>query len=272
MNYLCVFDLDDTLLSADKTVSVENLEALRKLRDLDVGISIATGRSIFMTGLYIELLSLNIPVITCNGAVLVSADRMHVIYENPIEKSLITRLFIYLLEQRSDFIAYTNQTVYYSKDSIRVNIFKGYNQTVPAAIQAPLQMFSLWNFKKENPDIVKILLYSPTPEQESYLKGMNGLEVLSSGENFLDIMQAGSTKGNAVRALGRYMDIPVENIAVFGDNENDVSMFACGALGIAMANSRDDIKRKARFVTGSNLESGVAAGIYKYVLPYFGMG
>ena len=88
--------------------------------------------------------------------------------------------------------------------------------------------------------------------------------------DFSYIMQDGSTKGNAVLSLAKHLGIPIENVAVFGDNENDLSMFACGAISVAMGNSRDRIKESASYVTGSNRESGVAQAIESYVLPLFG--
>lgn len=271
MKYLCVFDLDDTLLSHDKTISSENIKALEKLRELDIGITIATGRSPFLIGKYVDLLSLTLPVIACNGGMIVTYDNKSVIYENPIQTDLLNTLLKYLLEQKSDFVAYTAKKVYYSPGSNHVKMFRDYNSTVPEYRRAPLQELSCSDLDKILPNIDKILLYDPTPEQISNIMSIPSLEVLSSADRVLDIMQDGSTKGNAVLCLGKYLNIPIQNIAVFGDNDNDVSMFSCGAIGISMGNSRDDVKERAMYVTGTNLESGVAKGIYQYVLPHFGI-
>jgi len=77
-------------------------------------------------------------------------------------------------------------------------------------------------------------------------------------------------------ALGRLRDLDIGITIATGRSPfmtgKYVGMFTCGALGIAMGNSRDNIKAKARYVTGTCSESGVAQGIYKYVLPYFGLG
>src|SRR5665647_2402873 len=139
MKYLCVFDLDDTLLSPDNSISSENRIALRKLRDLDVGITIATGRSPFMTGKYVDMLSLSLPVICCNGGMLIKSDNSGIIWENPIHQQTLRILLRYLLDQRADFLAYTGKMVYYAHESVRVNIFREYNKTVPHDAQAPLQ-------------------------------------------------------------------------------------------------------------------------------------
>ena len=271
MKYLCVFDLDDTLLSPDNSISPENIEALQKLRDLDVGITIATGRSPFMTGKYVDMLALSLPVICCNGGMLIKPDNSGIIWENPLHPQTLSTLLLYLLDQRADFLAYTGKTVYFAHESVRINIFREYLKTIPPAAQAPLQEFTYADLNAIPVGINKVLLAWPTPEQCAHVKGIPGLEAVFSGPTAFDIMQDGSTKGNGILALSKYTGIPVDNIAVFGDSENDISMFTCGALGIAMGHSPEKIKAKARYVTGTNVESGVAQGIYKYVLPYFGL-
>lgn len=271
MKYLCIFDMDETLLSPDKSISPENEEALRELSDLDVGITVATGRSPFFIRKQIEMLSIKLPVIACNGGMIVNSDNTRIIWENPIEKQSLKALFHYFWDQQADFLAYSGQMVYFTPGSYRVGMFHEYNRTVPLLLQVPLKEFSRADLELPLPDINKILLYNPKDEQVEYLRKIPGLEVVFSMNKSLDIMQAGSTKGRAVLTLGSYLGIPAENIAVFGDNENDISMFTSGALGIAMGNSSEEVKQKARYVTGTNSESGVAQGIYKYVLPYFGL-
>lgn len=301
MKYLCVFDMDNTLLSPDKTISPENKASISTLRDLGIGVTIATGRSPFLTGKHAAELAITLPVITCNGGMLITfpgfndaksentdsgntdskdTDSMisgsrnaksEIIWENPIHETILRNLLHYLLEQRADFLAYSGHTVYFTRGSIAVNMFREHNRTSPAEFRAPLSEFTYADLDKPMPDICKVLLYSPTAVQDTYIRSIPGLEAAASTAKSLDIMQSGSTKGSGILSLSKYLDIPPQNIAVFGDNENDVSMFTCGALGIAMGNSTEEIKQKTRYITGTNAESGVAQGIYKFVLPYFGV-
>jgi hydroxymethylpyrimidine pyrophosphatase-like HAD family hydrolase len=44
----------------------------------------------------------------------------------------------------------------------------------------------------------------------------------------------------------------------FGDNYNDLEMLAQCGLGVAVANAREEVKQKAKHVTLSNTEHGVA--------------
>ena len=272
MKYLCVFDLDDTLLSPDNGISSDNWAALKLLGELDIGITIATGRSPFMTGKYIDMLSLSLPIICCNGGMLISPDISGIIWENPIRQQTLSLLLRYLLDQQADFLAYTSKAVYFASESVRVNMFRESSGNILPRVRVPLHEFTYADLDSIPSGIDKVLLACPTPEQCAFVKSIPGLEAVFSGPTSFDIMQEGSTKGSGVLALSKYTGIPVGNIAVFGDSENDITMFTCGALGIAMGNSRDNIKAKARYVTGMCSESGVAQGIYKYVLPYFGLG
>src|SRR5665647_2765867 len=161
MKYLCVFDLDDTLLSPDNSISSENRIALRKLRDLDVGITIATGRSPFMIGKYVDMLALSLPVICCNGGLLIQADNSEIIWENPIHPQTLLTLLRYLHDQQADFLAYSGKAVYYAHESVRVNLFREYNKTIPTAAQAPLQEFTQTDLDVIPEGIYKVLLAWP---------------------------------------------------------------------------------------------------------------
>lgn len=267
--------MDETLLSPDKSISAENIAALHKLTEMGVGISIATGRSHFLIRKYTELLSLSLPVITCNGGILFSPQNAEIIWKSTIDEGVLRNLLSYLFEQQADFLAYSDQMVYFPRGSERISIFHNYNKTVPADRQAPLQEITAEYINgvsnQSLSGVAKILLYNTSADEAAYLKSQSGLEVVASMEKCLDIMKKDTTKGNALVALAELLEIPLQNIAAFGDNENDISMFTSGVLGIAMGNSSAAIREKARCVTGTNSESGVAQGIYKFVLPYFGL-
>ena len=270
MKHLLVFDMDETLLDPKKNVTPENLSAIERLRELDIGFTIATGRSHLMTGRYIDELRVNLPIIACNGGILAAPLQHSVAWANPFHKDQQALLFQYLFDAKTDFVAYTSDMVYYAENSVRVEAFRKYNVTASERWQVPLQPISSSSTQELALDFVKILLYFPTQEQNHYLRGVPGLEVLSSGVNFLDIMSEGSTKGTAVKALSKHLSIPIENIAVFGDHENDISMFRSGALAIAMGNAQEIAKKEAHYITSANTESGVAKAIIDYVLPKFG--
>ena len=50
-----------------------------------------------------------------------------------------------------------------------------------------------------------------------------------------------------------------------GDGHNDLSMLVSAGVGIAMANSPDEVNAKADWVTGDNDSDGVAAALRRFI-------
>ena len=87
-----------------------------------------------------------------------------------------------------------------------------------------------------------------------------------SQKYYLDVTHPQANKGVGVRRLAALMGVPMDEIAVIGDGGNDVAMFQQSGLSIAMGNASDEVKKHARFVTGSNDEDGFADAVEKYIL------
>jgi Cof subfamily protein (haloacid dehalogenase superfamily) len=93
-----------------------------------------------------------------------------------------------------------------------------------------------------------------------------GASVSRSQPYYLDITHPQANKGAAVQNMAALMDVPMSEVAVIGDNYNDLAMFAQSDFSIAMGNAPDDVKKKARFVTASNEADGLAEAIHRYIL------
>src|SRR5690606_21610872 len=85
----------------------------------------------------------------------------------------------------------------------------------------------------------------------------NELVVLRSGDEFIDIMHPDASKGNALRVFTQALGIAPSEVLAMGNYYNDVDMLRFAGLGIAMANSPEDVKQAADEVTVSNNEGGV---------------
>ena len=86
----------------------------------------------------------------------------------------------------------------------------------------------------------------------------------TSGFNTELIGQAGATKANAIAQLLARDQIAPDEIATFGDNENDLGMLAMTPFSYAMANAAPLIKMQAANVTEfDNNHDGVLNEIIK---------
>lgn len=70
-------------------------------------------------------------------------------------------------------------------------------------------------------------------------------------------------KAEALKTLAGLLEIPMEQTAAVGDNENDLTMIQAAGLGIAMGDGSREVRLAADWVTGTNREDGAAAALEK---------
>ena len=82
---------------------------------------------------------------------------------------------------------------------------------------------------------------------------------------YLDVTPPGHDKGTFVEAIAKRLGIPTAAVAVIGDMQNDLPMFAKSGLSFAMGNAADDVKSRATHVTATNEEDGFAKAMERGV-------
>ena len=105
-------------------------------------------------------------------------------------------------------------------------------------------------------DELEILNYTP-----GYLRGDKTLD-----HYYLDINSKGIDKGVAIGEFLKLFKIKKEEALCFGDHVNDEPMFDACEIGVAMGNANDRLKLRAKYVTKTNDENGVAYFINNYVV------
>lgn len=96
---------------------------------------------------------------------------------------------------------------------------------------------------------------------ETYLneKYSGKINTLFSNTKYLEIFNHKGGKGNAVKYLCEYLNIPIENSYAAGDAPNDISMIRAAGTGIAMKNASMDVKESADVITEfDNANDGLA--------------
>lgn len=121
----------------------------------------------------------------------------------------------------------------------------------------------------EDPKVVKINMVKKGMAQ--YADFITRLRELSysnqdtDGHN-IELMPPGVSKGNAVTFLAEHLGLTMDEVMVFGDDKNDLSMLRCAGWSVAMKNSKPDIIAAAKYCTpGTNDEDGIA----DFILEHF---
>lgn len=79
----------------------------------------------------------------------------------------------------------------------------------------------------------------------------------SPGWHWMTVYDRKATKEYAIKELMEMLDFPVDELTVFGDSRNDISMFKIATKSVAVANALDEVKNCASVIIGPNEEDGV---------------
>lgn len=83
---------------------------------------------------------------------------------------------------------------------------------------------------------------------------------------YAELIPAGITKADGIRALIEYLGIPRENTYAFGDGPNDLEMLQYVQYGTAMGNSEECVLQTAKYRTEGIWEDGVYLALERYGL------
>lgn len=73
----------------------------------------------------------------------------------------------------------------------------------------------------------------------------------------LELHDPDTNKGTALNFICKELNISPKNCLVFGDGENDISMFNVAGYSVAMGNGMEKAKEAATYMTVTNDEGGV---------------
>ncbi len=146
----------------------------------------------------------------------------------------------------------------------RLFVTRHFTRHWPAAMEQKVGIAAL-------PDagVLKIVIDLADPQLEARLRA--GLPadcrmVVTDGGTLAQIMPAGTSKAEAVRAIVGRLQRRMEDVICFGDDDNDADLFSACIHSVAMANASPAVRRLAAAQTASNDEDGVA----RYLESHFG--
>lgn len=79
----------------------------------------------------------------------------------------------------------------------------------------------------------------------------------------IDISPTGWSKGTAVRFLAKELGITLDEVATFGDSENDLSMIEAVPNSVAVANASEEVAQAARWHIGASADEAVADALFQ---------
>ncbi|MBK0035392.1 pyridoxal phosphatase [Erwinia sp. S43] len=272
MSYrIIALDLDGTLLTPNKTILPESLEALAKARQAGVKVLIVTGRHHVAIHPFYQALALDTPAICCNGTYLYDYQAKKVLHSDPLPKDQAQRVIEMLDDAAIHGLLYVDDAMLYQAETGHVTRTINWGLTLPES-QRPTFLHvdslagaaqsaqSIWKFAVSHQDTAELQRFAQKVEDEL------GLACEWSWHDQVDIAKAGNSKGKRLAEWVAAEGYQMSDVLAFGDNYNDLSMLETVGLGVAMGNADEAIKARAGRVIGTNLEPGIAETIYREIL------
>lgn len=255
---IAFFDLDGTLLNDNKDISKEDIETLNYLHDIDIKIVLASGRFDKIVSKYAQVLGCVDYLISNNGALMYDKQD-NIIFKDVFNPTLLNKLWKYSLDNHIGLTLNTKGKRYSNKyatttssDNIIINklinievyqlVFTSYNKD---------KITNLLNYLKDiNVHITYIsnVYYSDNNDQSISV----------------DINLNHVSKGYTINYLLKKLHLKKDNAICFGDNINDQAMFNACKYSVIMNNAKEELKKKAKYITLDNNHSGITYFIKEY--------
>ncbi len=255
---LAAIDLDETLVAHDGSVSPRNAQAVRDLRDAGVLCVIASGRMHESTLRFAEMLDLDGPVISYNGAMIrhrSTGETWRHVTVPPEPAAEIVRFC-----SRNDY-----HLNYYLDDRLYVSRVGHWAQFYRNHTGSKLEPIgNLTTLAGTRP--TKMILID-APEEADRLYGImaerygNKLYLARTNPEYLEFMAPGCDKGEALRVLAERLGIPREETLAFGDGGNDLPMMKAAGFSVAMGSGKQAVREAASWIAPDFNCDGFAAAV-----------
>ncbi len=264
MSYkLIAIDMDGTLLTPNLEISKKTIETTRNVIEKKVIITLSTGRMYLAALPFANMLQLDVPLITCNGALIKCAKTGKEYYKKTISSTYCKEVIQYCHNNELSLSIYKNDEILI-EDNTNLHIHQHMDKAEPQIVG------DINTILKDL--VIKILISSRNRynldyhARKLYEIYKDKLNFYFSLPHFVEIVHKDSNKKNALKFLAEKFNIKKEEIISIGDNFNDMDMIQYAGLGVAMGNAPDYLKEVADFVTYSNDEEGVNYVLEKFVL------
>ncbi len=251
---LIVTDMDRTLLQTDKTISPYTAAIFRQAKEWGVMVAFATARPKRSVVPYFKDVQADACIIH-NGAAIYLGEAL--LSHRGIPPRAARDILLSIsrdypaatLSIEIDDVFYANfdvSAVWNNAEAIRTDF-----TDLPLAKPAEKLIVGVSSMD----DIQRYAAYLP-----------KDLYIEMSDRQLGLIMHREATKFNGIKTLAAHLNIPLNQIAAFGDDYNDIQMLKGCGIGVAMGNALEEAKAAADAITLTHDQDGVAKWLEQNLL------
>ncbi|MDD7740631.1 MAG: HAD-IIB family hydrolase, partial [Lachnospiraceae bacterium] len=214
--------------------------------------------------------------VTSNGAAVYDLQENRLLKQQKLSKRVVLEIIDRMDQEEIVYEAFIDGKPYgqreYVEDPVR---FGSTLKAVPYIQSTRTSVDDMRAFLLEHIDqldCIDVVTISEEKQKELWRRlerEVEGIYITSSVHRLLEISDQDCGKHSGLRYLTEHLTIQREELAAFGDADNDIQMLQFAGTGIAMGNASDACKEAADYVTLTNDEDGVAYAIEKILANSF---
>lgn len=276
---LIASDIDGTIINSQGQITPRTQKVIKRLKDYDIAFTFATGRnheSTLEIAKQLEMGDEEIGMICLNGLQTYDLPSMNkteqqsLTFEESKRMGLLgSEFYLGIMYCFEDCIYFQMDDKSYKDYTLGMDeeAWKFFNRKL--AVKPINSIYDIQDEFKKNK--IQKVAYIQAPEYMSLVIDRmkktidDDYMLMRVGESWTEVAHKEITKGHAVLDYAAKKGITAEEIMVFGDSENDISMFEIAKVAVAMENAMPTAKEKATDFTLSNNEEGVADYIERYL-------
>ncbi|MBQ6381848.1 MAG: Cof-type HAD-IIB family hydrolase, partial [Clostridia bacterium] len=261
---LIAADLDGTLLNRSSCLSERTQAVLSRCAAEGIKLVAATGRAYDAMPACILESGLFDYAITSNGAGIYNTKKALCLQRYVIEESSARTLIKFALRRHLGLEMICGGKAYGERYYFEHPQDFGFEQrSLDYLYSTRTKIEDLDAFLAENiHHLESIDFILPHPEMKTRFAAAfaadTALYITSSYPRILEFSSRACGKANALRYLLQKEKLLPEQVAAFGNAENDVEMLQLAAIGVATANSPPEVRKKVRYTCGDCDRDGVA--------------
>lgn len=252
MTKLFAFDVDGTLLTSDHRILPSTKEALRLIAAQGHRSILASARPPVGLEPIWRQLGFHLLYISLNGALI--GDGEKVLFEQEIPAPGVEQALQLARELGLSINFYAGQRWLIEEEN-------PYSAQEAEIVEAQPELVDLDAISK----VHKILVMGCAEKISMYQKRLQAASPLVNASlskpTYCEIVSREVSKGRALKQVCACLGIGLHQTVAFGDGENDLELAATAGRAIAMGNGHPALLAKADFVSTSNDQDGILAGV-----------
>lgn len=260
---LITIDVDGTLVTPLKRLTKENIAAIERAKDAGIHIALVSGRPFHSMVDLNKSLGLDKKghfTICQNGSYVFdnfNQKPMFGTFQSPSDLVKVAKL---LENYRLDISAMDGENFYSNKK--RANIYTKIDAKIH---KMPIKLVDYENLP-EDMEFGRFMVLGSKGEIKRFIENMpdeikNNYYPVQTAPFLVEIMNKNTNKGYAISQMAEKLGYKMEEVMAIGNEKNDIPMLEAAGFAVAMGNAVDELKKRADYITKSNLKSGVGHAI-----------